>query len=76
MFRSLFDHLQAEYTILVFGKDYTNNGSVVLYSIFHFRARSYGLFLYVIIVPLSINVKIFLITSVLYKLMYVCCELA
>jgi hypothetical protein len=42
MFRSLFDHLQTEYTILVFGNDYINNGSVVLYSIFYYRAMSYG----------------------------------
>jgi hypothetical protein len=35
MFRSLFDYLQAEYTILIFGNDYTYNGSVVVYSIFH-----------------------------------------
>jgi hypothetical protein len=54
MFRSLFDHLQAEYTILVFGSYYINNGSVVLFSIVHYRARSYGLFLYGKILSLPI----------------------
>jgi hypothetical protein len=34
MLRSLFDHLQAEYTILVFGNYYTNNGSIAPDSIF------------------------------------------
>jgi hypothetical protein len=37
MFRSLFVHLQAEYTILVLEIITLNNGSVVLYSIFHYR---------------------------------------
>jgi hypothetical protein len=37
MLRSLFDHLQAEHTILVSGTYYSNNGSIVLYSIFHYR---------------------------------------
>jgi hypothetical protein len=40
MFRSLFDHLQAEYTILVLRNYDINNGSEVLYSIFHYRARN------------------------------------
>jgi hypothetical protein len=31
MFRSLFDHLQEEYTILVSGNYYIDNGSVALY---------------------------------------------
>jgi hypothetical protein len=47
-------HLQTEYTILVFGNYYINVGSVVLYSIFNYRARSYGLYLYGKILLLSI----------------------
>jgi hypothetical protein len=34
MFLSLFDNLHAEYTILVFGNCYIDNGSIVLDSIF------------------------------------------
>jgi hypothetical protein len=37
MFRSLFDHLQAEYKILVFENYYINNRSEVLYSVFSLR---------------------------------------
>jgi hypothetical protein len=51
--RSVFDRLQAEYTVLVFENYYINNGSV-LYYIFHYRAMSFGLFLYGKILPLSV----------------------
>jgi hypothetical protein len=55
MFRSLLDHLQDEYSVLAFGNYYTNKGSVALNSIFHYRARPYGLFLYGKILPLLVS---------------------